>query len=206
MLCAHSRPAAAWQTEPFACDGDESDFRQGLLAFVSSSRQQLQRIQGIGDFDRCCTPLPPLEYSDPVGQTDLQPLESPWVPDMGLVFHEDEYYKPFVEISEVSRPSDVRYTDPPDDDIRPAKRSRPGSSRLGYYSTLPADVDATLSSTQQQVEFLRQENDALQEQQLQSMKLTNRVVMENQLLRGILWAYVQLRRGPSPSPSTSGNK
>lgn len=61
-----------------------------------------------------------------------------------------------------------------------------------------------LSALHQQAEFLRQENDALLEQQRQSMCMTNRVMMENQLLKKILWAYMQLRKGPDAQPSDSG--
>ena len=93
-----------------------------------------------------------------------------------------------------------------DPDARPTKRPRPSSAPNLATPTLELASDGETTSlllALQQVEFLRQENAALREQLRNLHGLNNRLIIENQLLRNILWAYVELRRAPPPFPPQS---
>ena len=183
-------------------DRDESDFRQGWLNTRNRRHKHIQN--GIEDpLPRCRTPSVFLDYP-----TDPWPLESPMLADVTVLSTVEHSNKRKAKVVEPSCPSDVT---PRPDDHRPAKlrrssRRRPSSQP--HHGATPAHISNAnqalqLVTMQQQAEFLRQDNDALFEQQRHSLRVNNRVVMENQLLRGILWAYVQLKNKPDPRPGAS---
>lgn len=131
-------------------------------------------------------------------------LDSPLLPSMSAMSAGDETRKRRMEPTDDNGP-----TEPETIEQHCAKRQKrpPSQPKLPSPALqVPADVDAALqlSSAQQQLEFLRHENDALREQHLQQTHMTNKVMMENQLLRGIMWSYMQLVQTKRPSPIPSG--
>lgn len=121
--------------------------------------------------------------------------ESPLLPHTSVV--SDVEYSKKEDGTDACCP--INGTAAPLDDQRPRKRPRAASqpSLAGAAPvpmTPPNLIFPLYDYAQQQADFLRQENDALREQQRDGQHVTNRVVMENQLLRDILWSYVQLKK------------